>query len=117
MIRVLVWMLEIGTYLMERCKCLGFLFGLFLLFSALPIQAGMYKWYDEEGKLNYSQTPPPAGSQRATINTDTFSSVNMYKAPAVSLTNKPKRRSKAKPVTIKKKQTRRTTRSTCPLRR
>ncbi len=102
---------------MERYEYLGMFFGLFLLLSAMPVQATMYKWYDEEGKLNYTQTPPPAGSRRATINTDTFSSVNMYKAPAITLTNKPKKRSKAKPVTIKKKRTRRTTRSTCPLRR
>ncbi|MES9970910.1 MAG: DUF4124 domain-containing protein [Candidatus Thiodiazotropha sp.] len=105
---------------MERYKYIGLLLGFFTLLPALPTQAGMYKWYDAEGKLNYTQTPPPPGTQRATINTDTFSSVDMYKAPAITLTNKPKKRSSAKPVPIKKKRTtrtKRTTRSTCPLRR
>jgi hypothetical protein len=103
---------------MERHDNLGLLISILLLLPALPVQAAMYKWYDEEGKLNYTQSPPPPGSRRATINTDSFSSVDMYKAPAVKLTNtSKKKRSKAKPAVKKKKKTARTTRSTCPLRR
>ncbi|MEW8242099.1 MAG: DUF4124 domain-containing protein [Candidatus Thiodiazotropha sp.] len=106
---------------MERPKAtplsLGFLLLLLLLLTAGPAYSGMYKWYDEQGKLNYTQTPPPPGSRREPINSDTFSSVDMYKAPPVKLTNSSKKRTKSKPVTIRKRQTRRTTRSTCPLQR
>jgi hypothetical protein len=96
---------------------LGLLFTPLLLLSAFPAHGAMYKWYDEQGKLNYTQTPPPPGTQREPINSDSFSSVDMYKAPAVSLTPKPRQRSSQKPVTIKKKPSKRRTRSTCPLRR
>jgi hypothetical protein len=102
---------------MERRNYLGLLFSTFLFLPPLPVQAAMYKWYDEEGKLNYTQTPPPPGSRRATINTDTFSSVDMYKAPAIKLTNTTEKRRKSKPAMVKKKRAKRTTRSTCPLRR
>lgn len=30
-----------------------------LLLSALPVQAEIYKWVDEKGQVNYTQTPPP----------------------------------------------------------
>ncbi|MBT2970238.1 MAG: DUF4124 domain-containing protein [Candidatus Thiodiazotropha sp. (ex Ctena orbiculata)] len=102
---------------MERPKATALSLGLLLLLTAWPAYSGMYKWYDEQGKLNYTQTPPPPGSRRAPINTDTFSSVDMYKAPPITLNNSSRKRSKSKPVTIKKRQTRRTTRSTCPLQR
>lgn len=31
------------------------------------IFAGMYKWVDEEGNVQYTQTPPPAGIEAETI--------------------------------------------------
>ncbi|MEW8618803.1 MAG: DUF4124 domain-containing protein, partial [Candidatus Thiodiazotropha endolucinida] len=36
----------------RRNYCLGLIFGPLLLLSVLPAQAAMYKWYDEQGKLN-----------------------------------------------------------------
>jgi hypothetical protein len=103
---------------MECRNYLGLLFGPLLLFSVMPAHGAMYKWYDEQGNLNYTQTPPPPGSRREQINTDSFSSVDMYKAPAVSLSPQPRKRSSpTKPVTIKKKPSRRSSRSTCRLRR
>ncbi|MEW8029132.1 MAG: DUF4124 domain-containing protein [Candidatus Thiodiazotropha sp.] len=101
---------------MDRCKYLGLLFGPLLLLAALPAQAAMYKWYDEQGKLNYTQSPPPAGSRRATINSDSFSTVNMRKVPTIKRTNTPKRSRKTERRVVKKRRTKRTTRSTCRLR-
>ncbi|MCG8487667.1 MAG: DUF4124 domain-containing protein [Chromatiales bacterium] len=101
----------------ERNKLLA---GVYLLLLVLPInaQAVIYKWYDENGKVHYSQSPPPKGSQRAPIDTSTFSTMKMRKAPKVSLTPKkksqPKRRKKSVVKTISKRPT---TRSTCPLKR
>ncbi|MCU7881386.1 MAG: DUF4124 domain-containing protein [Candidatus Thiodiazotropha sp. (ex Lucinoma aequizonata)] len=46
----------------------------------------MYKWYNEEGKVNYSQAPPPKGSRPANINTEIFNAIKMRKAPAISST-------------------------------
>ncbi|MES9832504.1 MAG: DUF4124 domain-containing protein [Candidatus Thiodiazotropha sp. DIVDIV] len=92
------------------------------LLLAFPVlgQARIYKWYDENGKVHYSQSPPPKGSQSASINTDTFSSMEMRKVPKSALSpsksNKSKRTYKRKVKKIVKKK--RTTRSsTCPLKR
>jgi hypothetical protein len=35
-----------------------FIIGLFTL-SPLVCAAGIYKWYDESGQVNYTQSPPP----------------------------------------------------------
>ena len=39
--------------------------GIFLLFVLLPISSGIsaeiYKWEDKNGKIHYSDSPPPAG--------------------------------------------------------
>jgi hypothetical protein len=59
------------------------LFGVVLALLVLPVQAGIYKWVDENGKVHYSQTPPPKEGRGATINTDTFNSVKTVKAPPV----------------------------------
>ncbi|MEW8535622.1 MAG: DUF4124 domain-containing protein [Candidatus Thiodiazotropha endolucinida] len=102
---------------MDRLNyCLGLIFGPLLLLSVLPAQAAMYKWYDEQGKLNYTQSPPPPGSRRATINSDSFSSVNMRKVPTIKRANTTKRSRKKASRVVKKRRTKRTTRSTCPLR-
>ncbi len=95
----------------ERRKLL---LGVYLLLILLPInvQAAIYKWYDENGKAYYSQSPPPKGGQRAPIDTSTFSSLDMHKAPKRK--SQPKRRKKTTVKTITKRPT---TRSSCPLRR
>lgn len=36
---------------------------LFLLLLISPLQAQMYKWTDANGKVQYSDKPPPAGAQ------------------------------------------------------
>ncbi|PUB91202.1 MAG: hypothetical protein DBP01_03655 [gamma proteobacterium symbiont of Ctena orbiculata] len=68
----------------RRNYYLGLIFGPLLLLPAFSTQAAMYKWYDEQGKLNYTQSPPPPGSRRATINSDSFSTVNMHKVPSLN---------------------------------
>jgi hypothetical protein len=59
------------------------LFGVVVALLVLPVQAGIYKWVDENGKVHYSQTPPPKEGRGATINSDTFNSVKTVKAPPV----------------------------------
>jgi len=38
---------------------------LVLCLFAGPVSAGMYKWTDENGKVHYSDQPPPAAAQKA----------------------------------------------------
>ncbi|MCU7863186.1 MAG: DUF4124 domain-containing protein [Candidatus Thiodiazotropha sp. (ex Lucinoma borealis)] len=81
-----------------------------LLFAlAFSAQAAMYKWYDEEGKVNYSQAPPPKGSRPASINTETFNTIKMRKVPAHSSTYR-KQVSHKRKKTIRKKTGRRCSR-------
>lgn len=40
---------------------------LFLLLLAAPLQAQMYKWTDANGKVQYSDKPPPAGATAAPV--------------------------------------------------
>lgn len=40
---------------MKKDYLLGFVLGLFLV---LPVQAEVYKWTDEHGRVHYSDTPP-----------------------------------------------------------
>ena len=40
---------------------------LFLLLLAVPVQAQMYKWTDANGKVQYSDKPPPAGATAAPV--------------------------------------------------
>jgi hypothetical protein len=47
------------------------------------VDAGIYKWIDENGKVHYTQTPPPKEGTRASINTDTFNSIQTVKAPQI----------------------------------
>ncbi len=104
---------------MERAFRNSAIAALVLLSLPLPTLAGMYKWYDEQGKVNYTQTPPPKGSRMAPINTDTFNTVEM--SPVPKMTPRPSTRA-AQSATQPQRVTRqvapkRTTRSTCPLRR
>lgn len=77
-----------------------------LLLLAIPchLQARIYKWYDDAGKVHYSQAPPPKGSVQTSINADTFSSVEMKKAPPV------------RTITRKRTRTKRTVIRKCPNR-
>jgi hypothetical protein len=59
------------------------IFCLLLIGVSLPVDAGIYKWTDENGKVHYTQRPPPKNGQSKTINSDTFNSVDMVKAPAI----------------------------------
>jgi hypothetical protein len=53
---------------------------LVLLYGTLSAQAGIYKWTDENGKVHYTQTPPPKEGTRAAITANTYSSVQTVKA-------------------------------------
>jgi hypothetical protein len=90
---------------------------LILLSLPLPVLAGMYKWYDDQGKVNYTQTPPPKGARMAPINTDTFNTVKMSDVSKLSLRSKPKPTSQTKKKVIHKTAPKRTRRRSCPLRR
>lgn len=83
-----------------------FFAGLFLLLLfSLPCQlhAAIYKWYDEQGKVHYTQAPPPKGSKQTNINSDTFNSVKMRKVPAGSIyKTKPRVRTITKRRTIRR---------------
>lgn len=81
----------------------------FVAFLILPVQAGIYKWVDENGKVHYTQTPPPKEGRGSSINTDTFNSVKTVKAPPI-----PKRVSRPKIQT--KTTTTKTRRSRCSRR-
>jgi hypothetical protein len=89
---------------------------LILLCLPLPVLAGMYKWYDDQGKVNYTQTPPPKGARMAPINTDTFNTVKMSDVPKLPR-SMPKPTSQTKKRVIRKIAPKRTTRRSCPLRR
>ncbi len=60
-----------------------FIVGVLCFCLNLPVNAGMYKWYDEEGKVHYTNKRPPANAKRANINTGTFSAVETNKAPSI----------------------------------
>ncbi|MCU7816865.1 MAG: DUF4124 domain-containing protein, partial [Candidatus Thiodiazotropha sp. (ex Rostrolucina anterorostrata)] len=56
--------LKLGALLSGSCnlasnKRLLWLSCILLFAQAFSAQAAMYKWYDEKGKVNYSQAPPP----------------------------------------------------------
>jgi len=37
--------------------------------AALGVQAEVYKWVDEKGQTQYTETPPPAGAQKLNVPT------------------------------------------------
>ncbi len=41
---------------------------LILNWSSFNAMAEMYKWVDEEGNIQYTQTPPPEGTEATTVN-------------------------------------------------
>lgn len=96
---------------MERHRFVMLSLGLLLTLATDSVFAVMYKWYDEQGKVNYTQAPPPKGSRQAAINTDTFNTVEMPAVPTINAVTKPKREVVRKKAKVNK------TRSTCPLRR
>ncbi len=80
---------------------------LLCLILALPVEAGIYKWIDENGKIHYTQKPPPKEGRRASINTENFNTVQTVKAPPI-----PKRvQSTSRTKSVKKTRVRR---SKCP---
>ncbi|MET0027294.1 MAG: DUF4124 domain-containing protein [Candidatus Thiodiazotropha sp.] len=104
---------------MERVLRFSVFAALAMLSLSPPALAGMYKWYDEQGKVNYTQTPPPKGTRMAPINTDTFNSVKMSDVSKVMPRAKA---SSARPATqsrpvVRKIAPQRTVRSSCPLSR
>jgi len=38
-----------------------------LLVAALPASAAMYKWVDKDGKIHYSDQPPPEGAKQSGV--------------------------------------------------
>ena len=56
-------------------------FFLLFLILAIPVQAQMYKWTDANGKIQYSDTPPPAGAKSESVK-NRSSSVTTSAAPA-----------------------------------
>jgi hypothetical protein len=38
-----------------------------LLLAALPASAVMYKWVDQDGKIHYSDQPPPSGAKKSGV--------------------------------------------------
>ena len=38
-----------------------------LLLAALPASAVMYKWVDQDGKVHYSDQPPPSGAKKSGV--------------------------------------------------
>lgn len=79
---------------MDNIKIL--VLGVLLFGLALPAQARLYKWIDEAGKVHYTQKPPPPEGRRATINTETFSTVQTVKAPPIPKQT-PRPRTQTKP--------------------
>ncbi len=53
-------------------------------FAACPASAEMYKWTDAEGKVHYSDQPPPANVKQQTTVTPRKSSAPSATAPAKS---------------------------------
>ncbi|MES9992501.1 MAG: DUF4124 domain-containing protein [Candidatus Thiodiazotropha sp.] len=100
---------------MERLKPLLLSLGLSLFFPTGSAYAVMYKWYDEQGHVNYTQTPPPKGSTMAPINTDTFNAIEMRKAPAIQRVKAKAPQKRATKPRAKPKQ--RKTRSSCSRRK
>lgn len=79
--------------------------------GTLLAQAGIYKWTDENGKVHYTQTPPPKEGTRAAISAKTFNSVQTVKAssiPSSSQRTKTKSGSTNKATKTKKKAKKRT---------
>jgi hypothetical protein len=96
----------------EHRFCAGLLLVLLMVLSC-QLQAGIYKWYDDQGEVHYTQTPPPKGSRQARINADTFNTVKMEQTQA-NVTNSYKSKPLSKTRQIS---TRKIIRKSCPLRR
>lgn len=77
--------------------------GLLLACLSCTAQAGMYKWIDDQGRVHYTQTPPPKGSSQARINTDTFSSVKTHKAQPVSMPKRARRSTTKRTKTVRRR--------------
>ena len=65
-----------------------------LVATALVAQAEVYKWVDEKGQTQYTETPPPAGAQKLNVPTGGPAS-----APAAAPSAEATKDSPAKPGT------------------
>lgn len=54
---------------MQRCLNTGLIFTLLasMAFVALPCAAEMYKWTDAQGRVHYSDQPPPPDARKSTV--------------------------------------------------
>jgi hypothetical protein len=60
-------------------------FSLVLIIGCLILpgtaSAGMYKWYDDEGNVHYTQLPPPPGARQAPISSHINTAKSKDKTP------------------------------------
>ena len=82
---------------LPSCRRSRWLCGLLLAALSASTQAGIYKWTDDEGRVHYTQSPPPTGTTSADINSDTFSTIRMNQVQTRSISTK-----RAKPSTRKR---------------
>ncbi len=76
--------------------------------------AGIYKWVDEDGKIHYTQKPPPKDGRRTKIDSSTFSNVQTVKAKLIpKKIGVVKRRTVTKKEKKKKEKVKRTSRTRC----
>ncbi len=68
---------------MDNMKSLVIVLAVFC--GTVSVQAGIYKWTDENGKVHYTQTPPPKEGTRENISANTYNSVQTVKAPAMPM--------------------------------
>jgi hypothetical protein len=59
-------------------------FFLFLLLLAMPLQAQMYKWVDANGKVQYTDKPPPAGAKSEAVKNRSSSVSGPAEAPGAA---------------------------------
>lgn len=55
---------------------------LLLMLLPLSIHAEMYKWVDEEGIIQYTQTPPPEGTEATIVESVSIQTIPSAKTPA-----------------------------------
>jgi hypothetical protein len=61
-----------------------------LLMVALPTSAAMYKWVDKDGKIHYSDQPPPEGARQSGVVNTPAPATPTTAAPAPGVGTPPK---------------------------
>jgi len=80
----------------------------FCLFTFSPLQAGVYKWVDENGQVHYGEQPGNAGAEKVTIRQNETTKPRVIKKDDKENTAKPvKNPAKPEPLKVSKKQKRR----------